>query len=264
MRAWGTALMLVWGSALPAKAQSPPPSPPPSGWSLGLSIGPSWSSNPRDVSTRTRGDVYLGNEIALGYRLPLWEGGAIAFSMTGTTELYARETQEGIQRGAASLSVSHNWSGTILSLSASARKTMGHDFARHDSASQEIGIGITRSFAIAEGWSLILFARGARRYLNDGTEDQIRAGLNATLVYRTGPWSVRLGGGFGYALEDKTILLPRINDRTVSARAGLGYEWAKDREIAFGGAFTRTYSSYAPNRTKAYSLSPRISATLRF
>ena len=74
----------------------------------------------------------------------------------------------------------------------------------------------------------------------------------------------RAGTSFGYTLEDKTPILPRINDRTISARMGLGYEWAKDRELSLGTSFSRTYSSYQPNRTKTFVIQPRIAATIRF
>ncbi|CAN1527048.1 hypothetical protein MCEMSEM23_01264 [Rhabdaerophilaceae bacterium] len=260
MRRLAVGLLLAFGHAFVAQAQTTPQP----GWSLGISSGPSWTSNPRDVTARARGDWSASNEISLGHRLPLWSGGALSLNLTGTSELYARENREGRQRGLVSLGVSHNWSGTILTVSALARKSLSHDFSGHESASQEIAVAITRTFIVAGGWSLTVFARGARRLHNDGTEDQIRAGVNATLAYRTGPWTMRIGGGFSYALEDKTIFLPRINDRTVSARAGITYEWAKDRDLSLGGVFTRTYSSYEPNRTKAFSVSPRISATIRF
>ncbi len=125
-------------------------------------------------------------------------------------------------------------------------------------------MNVSRTFTLAEGWSLLVFTRVARRLLNDGTYDQWRSNINGTLTYRSGPWSWRIGGGFSYALEDKTPFLPRINDRTISARLGVSYEWVKDREIAVGGSFSRTYSSYQPNRYKSFTIQPRVSATIRF
>lgn len=264
MRA-GVVFLAVIASLMPAFAQATRPSdPPPAGWSLGLGFGLGWNSNPLELMGRAKGDAFVTPEISLGYRLPLWTGAALSANLTANPELYGREHGAGVQRGNASLSLSQNWSGTTFSLSVSARKALAHDFSRHDSASQEIAFGVFRTFIPAENWSLTLNARIARRAVDDGTKDQFRAGLNATFAYRSGAWIWRAGGGFGYILEDKTTILPRINDRTVSARLGLGYEWAKDREVSLGGSFSRTYSSYQPNRTRIYTIQPRVAATIRF
>jgi hypothetical protein len=252
-------------SLMPALAQNAAPAaPPPAGWSLGLGFGMGWNSNPLDLTGRARGDMFLAPEIALGYRLPLWSGAALSTNVTANPELYSREHRMGVQRGNAGLSLSQRWGGQTFSLSISARKALAHDFSRHDSASQEIALGVFRSFIPAENWSLSLNGRIARRAVDDGTKDQFRAGFGATLAYRSGPWIWRAGAGFGYTLEDKTPILPRINDRTISARLGIGYEWAKDREFSLGSSFSRTYSSYQPNRTKTYTIQPRIAATIRF
>lgn len=248
----------------PAAAQTRPGDPPPAGWALSLGFGSGWHSNPRELTIRARGDSFVASELGLAYRLALWDGAALTVSATGATEHYSREESAGFLRGIASASLSQNWQGFTFAATASHRKTMEHDLAGHDGASSELGFNMTRVVPIAPGWSLILFGRLARRFVNDGTEDQFRVGANATLIYRTGAWSFRAGGGFGYALEDKTPILPRINDRTLSARLGLGYEWAKDREVTLGASYSRTYSSYQPNRVKTITIQPRIAATIRF
>lgn len=249
----------------PAAAQNARPGdPPPAGWAISLGLGAGWNSNPLERTRRATGDVFLAPEIGLSYRLPLWQGAALNAALTFNPELYAREESVGVQRGNASLSLSQNWAGTIFSLSVSARKALSHDFSSHDSASQEIALGVSRTFIPAENWSLTLGARIARRAVDDGTKDQFRAGANALLAYRKGAWIWRAGASFGYALEDKTPILPRINDRSVSARLGLGYEWARDRELSLGASYSRTYSSYQPNRTRIITIQPRVTATIRF
>lgn len=249
----------------PAAAQNARPGePPPADWALSLGFGTGWNSNPLELTKRAKGDLFLAPEIGLSYRLALWQGAALSAAVTFNPELYAREEGAGVQRGNASLSLSQNWAGTIFSLSVSARKAMKHDFSNHDSASQEIALGVSRTFVPAENWSLTLGSRIARRAVDDGTKDQFRAGANALLAYRKGAWIWRAGASFGYALEDKTPILPRINDRTISARLGLGYEWVKDRELSLGASYSRTYSSYQPNRTRVITIQPRIAATIRF
>jgi hypothetical protein len=249
----------------PAGAQTPRPGdPPPPGWSLGIALGAGWHSNPLELNRPSKGDAFLTPEISLGFRQPLWEGGALSINLAGTSELYGRETRSGYHRALASFAVSHNWAGTIFSLTASARKTLSHDLARHDGASQELAFGVFRAIPVAEGWTLLLNARLARRFVDDGTEDQWRASANATLVHRRGAFIMRLGGGLGYALEDKTLILPRINDRSINLRAGIGYEWARDREVAIGISYNRTFSSYEFNRYKSLTIQPRISASFRF
>lgn len=251
--------------SVPAAAQNARPGdPPPAGWALSFGLGAGWNSNPLELTKRAKGDVFLAPEIGLAYRLPLWQGAALNAGLTFNPELYAREESAGVQRGNAILSLSQNWAGTIFSLSVSARKALSHDFTSHDSASQEIALGVFRSFVLAESWSLTIGGRIARRAVNDGTKDQFRAGANALLAYRKGAWIWRAGASFGYALEDKTLILPRINDRSISARLGLGYEWAKDRELSIGASYSRTYSSYQPNRTRTITIQPRVAATIRF
>jgi hypothetical protein len=247
-----------------AAAQTRPGEPPPAGWALSLGFGSGWHSNPLELTTRARGDGFLASEIGLAYRFPLWEGGALTLSATGSSEHYGREETAGYVRGIGSVNLSQSWQGFTLSATAGHRKTMDHDLAGHESASSELGLNLIRPVAIAEGWTLLLFGRLARRFVNDGTENQFRAGANATLVYRVGAWSFRAGTGFGYVLEDKTPILPRINDRSLSLRAGIGYEWAKDRDVTLGASYTRTYSSYSFNRTKIFTFQPRVAATIRF
>jgi hypothetical protein len=248
----------------PVLAQTRPGEPPPAGWALSLGLGSGWHSNPRELTTRARGDALVGSEIGLAYRLPLWQGGALTLSATGSSEHFSREEKEGFVRGIIAANLSQSWQGFTLSATVGHRKTMEHDLAGHDGASSELGLNLTRPIPLAEGWTLLIFSRVARRFHNDGTEDQFRANTNATLIYRTGAWSFRAGTGFGYVLEDKTPILPRINDRSVSLRAGIGYEWAKDREVTLGANYTRTYSSYSPNRTKIFTFQPRLAATIRF
>jgi hypothetical protein len=261
------AALFIAASLLSAEASAQgarPGDPPPAGWALSLGWGAGWHSNPLELTTRAKGDVFTASEIGLGYRLPLWQGAALNLNVSSSHEHYAREESVGFVRGIVTASLAQSWQGFTLSATAGHRKTMGHDLSRHDGASSEIGLNLARPLNIAEGWTLLLFGRMARRFVNDGTEDQFRANANATLIYRTGAWSFRAGGGFGYVLEDKTPLLPRINDRSINLRAGVGYEWAKDREITLGAGYTRTYSSYAYNRTRIFTLQPRVSATIRF
>lgn len=257
-------LLAATACCAPALAQTRPGEPPPAGWALSLGFGAGWHSNPLELTTRAKGDGFAGPDISLAYRLSLWQGGALTFSANSASEQFGREETAGFVRGIVTANLSQTWQGFTISATAGHRKTMDHDLAGHESASSELGINLTRAIPLADGWSVILFSRVARRFVNDGTEDQFRAGANATLVYRTGAWSFRAGTGFGYVLEDKTPILPRINDRIINLRAGIGYEWAKDREVTLGANYTRTYSSYAPNRTKIFTFQPRIAATLRF
>jgi hypothetical protein len=260
------AILFLAATALsaPVFAQTRPGEPPPAGWALSLGFGAGWHSNPLEVTTRAKGDGFAGSEIGLAYRLPVWSGGALTLSTIGTSEHYGREETAGFGRVIVSASLSQTWQGFTLSATAGHRKTTDHDLMGHDSASSELGLNLTRMVPISEGWSVVLFGRLARRFVNDGTEDQFRAGANATLIYRMGAWSFRAGTGFGYVLEDKTPILPRINDRSLNLRAGISYEWAKDREVTLGAGYTRTYSSYSPNRTKIFTFQPRVSATIRF
>lgn len=248
----------------PVVSQTRPGEPPPPGWALSLGFGAGWHSNPLELTTRTKGDGFVSSELGLAYRLPLWQGGALNLSAIGSSEHYGREETAGFGRAIVTANLSQNWQGFTLALTAGHRKTLDHKLLGHESASSELGLNLARVLPIAEGWSLLLFGRLARRFVNDGTEDQFRAGANATLIYRTGAWSFRTGAGFGYVLEDKTPILPRINDRSLSLRAGLGYEWAKDREVTLGASYTRTFSSYSPNRTRIFTLQPRVAATIRF
>lgn len=244
------------------RAQTAPINPP--GWTLGLSFNTGWTTNPIESNRRVKGDGSAGFEMTLARRFALWQGASIALTGQIGNDVYFREQGETYHRGFVSAAVTQEWAGFFLSLSAAQRKSMNRDFSAHESASREVALGLGRTVALGEGWSLNLFGRLARRFLEDGTEDQLRAGINATVTHRRGPWIMRLGGGYGYVLEDKTPILPRINDRTVSARLGLAYEWAADSELGLRFAFTRTYSSYAFDRYKAYAVTPSISTSWRF
>lgn len=256
-------LAVALATALPGLALAQAPSPQP-GWSLGLSLGGGWTSNPIESTRRVKGDASLSPEIALARRVPLWNGATLALTTQAASEFYAREKGESFNRVQFSAALTQDWGGFSTTISAVQRKSMSRDFSAHESASREVALAASRSITLAEGWTLIAFGRFARRMVEDGTEDQLRAGLNVTLVHRRGPWIARLGAGFGYTLEDKTLLLPRINTRSVSARFGLAYEWAADSEIGLRLAFTRAYSSYPSDRYKAYTLSPQISTLWRF
>jgi hypothetical protein len=234
------------------------------GWTLGLSLGTGWTSNPIESNRRVKGDVSTGFEATLARRFALWQGANLALTAQIGNEFYLREQAESINRGMVSAALTQEFAGFFASLSAAQRKSMNRDLNAHESASRELAFGLGRNIMIAEGWTLNLFGRIARRYLEDGTEDQFRAGVNATLTHRRGSWIMRFGGGYGYVLEDKTPILPRINDRTASARLGLAYEWTKDHEVGVRFAFTRTYSSYTLDRYKAYAVQPQVSASWRF
>ena len=249
--------------AMPS-AGSTQPAKPVDGATLSLSFGGGWTSNPDERSTRERGDATFRQDITLGYRWQLWEGASASLSGSAGSTFYAREHASGTHRLSATASFSQSWREATFTLALSERTAMNSTLSAHDSASREIGLSASRTFTLREGLTLSLFARGARRFHFDGTEDQLRASMNATLAQKMGPWTLRLGGGFSYALEDKTPLLPRINDRSVFANVGLGYEWAKDREISLRASFWRTYSSYPFDRYKAYSIGPGVSASWQF
>lgn len=252
------------GMASASAQQTTPGQPPPPGFSLGLTLGPGWSSNPLDLDRPAKGDGYLGFEAVASYRWALWQGAALSLSTTGFSELYFRDSAGGTNRIVGAASLSQRWQGAIFSLGFSARSAANQHLSAHDSASQELTLGISRPFVLVENLTLILSSALGRRFYQDGAEDQVRARLGATLVRKHGLWTFRLGGGFSYALEDKTPILPRINDRTVSATIGASYEWKKDREVAVKLSYARTYSSYQPNRTRGFTLAPQVSATIRF
>lgn len=250
------------GLAPAAHAQAP--DKPASGFSLSTTFGGGWSSNPLEITGRHKGDVYLGSEIVAGYRWALAEKTALNVSLTGFSELYRREEGGGINRAVAAASLSHTWQEATFTLGASGRTAMNQRMTAHDSASQDVSIGVSRPFKLAENLTLTLNSTLSRRFMQDGTEDQFRARFNVTLARKWEKWTFRLSGGFGYTLEDKTPILPRINDRSLSASVGAAYEWEKDREISVRLAYTRMYSSYAPDRYTAFSLAPQIAATFRF
>lgn len=275
MASWlAMAVCLCSLPALPAFAQqgsrsqtapSPAnPSPPPAGFSLALTLGPGWASNPPELPGRQKGDGYFGFEAVLAHRWSLWEGAALTVSGSGYSELYARDADAGLNRLGASASLSQRWMGMILTSGVSARTSANQQLTAHDSASQEISLGLARPFTLAPDLTLTLSSGLARRFYQDGTEDQFRARFGATLARKWNLWTFRIGSGFGWALEDKTPILPRINDRTLSATASASYEWAGDREVSAKFTWSRTYSSYPVNRYQMFGFTPQVSATLRF
>ncbi|OYU47274.1 MAG: hypothetical protein CFE31_17270 [Rhizobiales bacterium PAR1] len=253
---------MVVGLAPAALAQAPVP--PQSGISLGVTLGGGWSSNPLEITGKHKGDAYLGSEIVAGYRWALAEKTAFSISVTGFSELYRREEAGGINRAIAAASLSHTWQEATFTLGFAGRTAMNQRLTAHDSASNDVSIGVSRPFKLAENLTLTLNSTLSRRFMQDGTEDQFRARFNITLARKWEKWTFRVGGGFGYTLEDKTPILPRINDRSLSANIGATYEWQKDREISVRLAYTRMYSSYAPDRYAAFSFAPQIAATFRF
>ena len=248
---------------LPASAQQKPEAPP-AGFSLGLTYGAGWNSNPLELTGRRKGDGLISSEIIAGYRWNLWDGAALAVSTTAYSELYGRETGGGINRLALGATISQKWQDLTLTLGTSTRTAANQHLTAHDSASSDVSFGLSRPFKLSENLTLIANASLARRFMNDGTEDQWRSRVGLTLARKWEKWTFRLGGTFGHTIEDKTPILPRINDRSVSAFAAAGYEWEKDREITFRLGYTRMYSSYPADRYQAFSFSPQIAATLRF
>lgn len=245
-----------------AAAQAP--GTPPAGTSLALTLGPGWSSNPGELPGRQKGDGYFGLDTTLSHRWVLWEGGALTVSGTGYSELYVRDDSNGIHRLASSLTLSQRWQQANFTLGVSARTAANQRLSAHDSASQDIALGVSRSFVLAEKLALTVTAGASRRFYQDGSEDQFRARANATLARTIDKWTFRIGGGFSYALEDKTPILPRINDRVISANIGATYEWEKDREVSLKMTWSRTYSSLPINRFKTFGIVPQAAATLRF
>jgi hypothetical protein len=265
------AALAILFSALPALAQSsiqpppvPPVTPPPAGFSLGLTIGPGWSSNPLELDRPAKGDAYLGTELALRYRWALWQGGAFTLAGVGYSELYARESGGGINRLVGSGTLSQSWQGAIFTLAASIRTTKNQFITAHDTASQELMFGVSRGFTLAPHWTLTPSGGFGRRFYNDGQKHEIRARLGLSLARKLDKWTFRLASFVSYGLEDKTPILPRINDRTAGASLEAGYEWQKDREVSLKLAYSRTLSSYRPNRTRGFTLAPQVAATLRF
>lgn len=239
-------------------------SPPPAGFSLSLTIGPGWQSNPLDVPGRTKGDGNIGLEAALRYRWNLWSGAGFTMGLTGFSEWFFRDAAGGTNRLVASATFSQSWQGFTLQIAAAARTSADQWLKAHDSAYQDISISVSRAVTIRPDLTLTPTIGVGRRFYQDGTEDQYRARLGLTLARKHGQWTYRLGGAYSWALEDNTPILPRINDRTYSGFTSVTYEWEKDREVALRLGYTRTLSSYQPNRTKNVTLSPQVSATFRF
>ncbi|KAF0227556.1 MAG: hypothetical protein FD175_2673 [Beijerinckiaceae bacterium] len=240
------------------------PAPPQAGLSLAFTLGPAWNSNPLELPGRRKGDGYFGLETNATYRWVLWEGGALALSGIGYSEQFFRESSAGLNRLGTSMTFSQRWQGTIFTLGIGARTATNQALTRHDSASQDVTLGISRSFTLMPDVSLTLSSGASRRFFQDGSEDQVRARAGATLARKWGQWTFSLGAGFSYTLEDKTPILPRINDRAISASVSASYEWAKDRDISAKLSYSRTYSSLPLDRFKVFSFAPQIAATFRF
>ena len=257
----GTALGLVLATPF-AAAQAP--KTPPAGTSLTMTLGPGWSSNPGELPGRQKGDGYFSLDTTLSHRWALWDGGALTLSGSGYSELYVRDDSNGIHRLASSLTLSQRWQEATFTLGVSARTAANQRLTAHDSASQDIALGISRSFTLAEKLAFTITGGVSRRFYQDGAEHQLRARAGATLARTIDKWTFRIGGGFSYALEDKTPLLPRINDRTISANIGATYEWEKDREVSLKMTWSRTYSSLPINRFRTFGIVPQAAATLRF
>lgn len=253
-----------------AAAQSPhaanpqAATPPPPGFALALTFGPAWTSNPDDLRLSRGGDVYLAADALLSYRRPLWEGGAITLSTLLGSEIYRRDAQAGFNRIAPSIALSQSAFGATITLTAIARSSLNQQFTTHDTASREIGLSITRPVPLTDTLTLVLNAGASRRFYGDGSEDDIRLRLGATLARKLGAFTLRLGGGFSWLIEDKTPILPRINDRTISASLSGSYEWRKDVDFSVRLAFFRAYSSLPANRYITWSVIPQGSVTYRF
>lgn len=245
-----------------AAAQAP--KTPPAGTSLSLTVGPGWSSNPGELPGRQKGDGYFSLDTTLSHRWALWEGGALTVSGTEYSELYLRDDSNGIHRLASALTLSQRWQEATFTLGVSARTAANQRLSAHDSASQDIALGISRSFSLAEKLALTITGGASRRFYQDGSEDQFRARAGASVARTIDKWTFRIGVGFSYALEDKTPLLPRINDRVISANIGATYEWEKDREVSLKMTWSRTYSSLPANRFRTFGIVPQAAATLRF
>lgn len=243
------------------KAQTPPPQP---GWSLSTQFGSGWTSNPNEVPGRQKGDVYGGLQVGLSYRLPLWEGASLSTGVTNLGEWYGRESGAGFNRVAGSISLSQTWQSITASLAVSARTSMDQPLRRHDEANQDVTLSLSRPLTLAPDWTLIPSLGTTRRFYQNGSKNEWRFRGGLTLARKWQDWTWRVGGTSGYLLEDNTPVLPRIRDRSWSLFGSATYEWAKDRDVGVRLAYSRTYSTYAPNRYRAVSLAPQVSATFRF
>jgi len=238
--------------------------PPPAGFSLSLTLGPGWSSNPLDVPGRTKGDGSFGVELALRHRWNLWEGAGFSVGVTAFSELFFRDAGGGTNRLVGSASFSQNWQGFTILLNAAARTSANQQLTTHDTAYQDLTTSISRTWTIRPGLTLTPTVGFGRRFYQDGSEDQYRARFALVMAQKWEKWTFRLGGSLSWALEDKTPILPRINDRGYGVFISATYEWEKDRDIGLRLGYSRTLSSYQPNRTKNFTLAPQVSATLRF
>ncbi|WP_150285980.1 hypothetical protein [Rhabdaerophilum calidifontis] len=249
-------------AALPA-ALAPPSAAAP-GWSLSLALVPGWSSNPEEAPGRRKGDAFLGLEAGLSRSWQLRAGTSLTLTGAAMSELYRETPRAGFNRALAGISLGQALWGGTLTLGAGARTTLNQRLTAHDSASQNLSLGFSRSFGLGSGLTLIPSLGLSRRFYQNGSKNDWGARASLALVHRRGPLSLRIGGGIGWLLEDNTPILPRIRDRSFTLSAGLAYEWAPGRELSLRTSFTRGFSSYAPNRYRALTLAPQAAATLRF
>lgn len=259
---WGC-VVAAW-IALTAASAAVAQTPPQPGWALAVQFGPGWTSNPNDLPGRHKGDGTVGWQSSLSYRQPLWTDASLAVSATIGSTLYARERDAGSNRMAGSVTLGQTWQGASFTLGLTARTSMDQPMQRHDEASQDVSIGVSRSVTLAPDWTLIPSLGASRRFYQDGTKNDVRFRGGLVLARKWQDLTARLGITASYLLEDNTPILPRIRDRSVSAFASATYEWAKERDIGLRVAVSRTYSTYAPNRYKSLSIAPQVSATFRF
>jgi len=149
--------------------------PPPAGFSLSLTLGPGWSSNPLDVPGRTKGDGSFGVELALRHRWNLWEGAGFSVGVTAFSELFFRDAGGGTNRLVGSASFSQNWQGFTILLNAAARTSANQQLTTHDTAYQDLTTSISRTWTIRPGLTLTPTVGFGRRFYQDGSEDQYRA-----------------------------------------------------------------------------------------
>lgn len=259
---WGgfVAAWVALAAASPAIGQTPPQP----GWALSAQFGPGWTSNPNDLPGRQKGDGHVGWQTSLSYRQPLWTNASLTVSSSLGSTLYARERDAGGNRLSGGVTLGQTWQGATFTLGFTARTSMDQPLQRHDEASQDVSIGVSRSVILAPDWTLIPSLGASRRFYQNGSKNDVRFRGGLILARKWHALTARLGVNASYLLEDNTPILPRIRDRSVSAFASATYEWAKERDIGLRVAVSRTYSTYAPNRYKSLSVAPQVSATFRF
>ena len=250
----------------PARAQTETPRP---SWALSAQFGPQWTTNPNDLPGRQKPDGSAALQLGISYRQPLWQDAALSLGVVTAGEWFLRETAAGFNRIAPSITLSQGWQGATFSLGVTARSSMDQPLRRHDEASQDVALSLSRPVTLAPGWTLIPSLGGTRRFYQDGSKNEWRARAGLVIARKwllAGPQSFtwRIGGTLGYLLEDNTPVLPRMRDRSWSLFTGATDEWDKDRDLGLRIAYSRTESSYAPNRYRSLTLSPQVSALFRF